>query len=91
MRSHLAGAHADRPPQFGVVQQCSTPAPAAANGRDVTMDDVTMDDDVDDDDDDEEGEEDDVGARYAGHETGVCVCVYPLLLPALSTHHTRPP
>ena len=42
IRSHLASAHADKPPQFGVVQDCS----AVAAGT------LLADDDDDDDDDD---------------------------------------
>jgi len=60
IRSHLAGCHPDKPPQFGVVQDCS--ASAAVNSRDVLVDD-------DDDDDDDEEEED--AAKLAGHETGM--------------------
>ena len=59
IRSHLASTHADKPPQFGVVQDCSS-ASAAGNNRDVL---------VDDDDDDDEDEED--SAKYAGQETGM--------------------
>ena len=60
IRSHLARAHGDKPPQFGVVQDCSA-APAAGNGRDVIVDDDEYDDD------DEDGED---GAKYASLETG---------------------
>ena len=59
IRSHLARAHADKPPQFGVVQDCFVSA--AGNGRDVVDD--------DDDDDDEDDDEEDA-AKYAGHEAG---------------------
>ena len=62
IRSHLAAAHADKPPQFGVVQDCS--ASSADNTSDLLAD------DDDDDDDDEEDDED--AAKYAEHETGMC-------------------
>ena len=60
IRSHLASMHADKPPQFGVVQDCSTTA--SGSGRDLLVDE-------DDDDDEEEDEED--AAKYAGHDTGM--------------------
>ena len=65
IRSHLANAHAEKPPQFGVVQDCS--ASAAASSRDTLVD----DDDDDDDDDDE-----DEAVKYSSHETGMSSKLY---------------
>ena len=60
IRSHLASTHADMPPQFGVVRDCS--ASAAGSSKDTQLD-----DDDDDDDDDEEDE----AVKYPGHDTGM--------------------
>ena len=67
MRCHLASVHADRPPQFGVVQpRATTVTSCPRTGRDVMVNSDVVDDE------DAEDDEDEDAARYsAGLDSGV--------------------